>query len=138
MRALMKWILAQNKHWENFSVTQKSFLGDRRTCDLLIPSLDPREWHKPSLVTILGLREDHQTGSWPELQRLDRTFNDAESLHGMVEEQVTCWYHHWIPGSGTDPVWLQFWASEKITKMGTGPNYSAWTELSMTQKSFMG
>ena len=68
MRALMKWILAQNKHWENFSVTQKLFLGDRRTCDLLVPSLDPRERHKPSLVTILGLREDHQTWSWPKLQ----------------------------------------------------------------------
>ena len=55
---------------------------------------------------------------------LDPTFNDAEILHGVIEEHMICWYYHWTKGGGTDPVWLRYLASETITKLGPGPNYS--------------
>ena len=55
---------------------------------------------------------------------LDPTFNNAEIIHGMREEHVTCWYHHWTKGVGTDPVCLRFLAFGTITKLGPGPNYS--------------
>ena len=68
---------------------------------------------------------------------LDPTFNDAEILHGVIEEHVTCWYHHWTLGGSTDHIGYDIW-SMRPSPMWFLAQTTAWTQLSMTQKSFMG
>ena len=55
---------------------------------------------------------------------LDPTLNDAEILHGVIEEHVTCWYHHWTLGGSTEPHRLRYLLCETLTNVVPGPNYS--------------
>ena len=55
---------------------------------------------------------------------LDPTFNDAEILHGVIEEHVTCWYHHWTLGGSREPHRLRYLLCETLTDVVPGPNYS--------------
>ena len=98
--------------------------GDRRTYDLLLPSLDPRERHRPSLVTIFGPQRRSPNLVLAQTTASTKLSMTQKFFIGVIEEHMTCWYYHWTPGGGTDPVWLRFFASETITKLGHGPNYS--------------
>ena len=55
---------------------------------------------------------------------LDPTFNDAEILHGVIEEHVTCWYHHWTLGGSREPHRLRYLFYETLTDVVPSPNYS--------------
>ena len=108
-------------------MTQKFFMGERRTYDLLVLSLDrgggDGRGTDPVWLRILASETITKLCPGPNYS-LDPTVNDAEILHGVIEEHVTCWYHHWTKGGGTDLVLLRFLASGTITKLCPGPNYS--------------
>ena len=72
--------------------------GDRRTGDLLVPSRDPGGGTDPVWLRFLGSGTKTKLGPGPNYS-LEPTFNDAEILHGVIEEHVACWYHHWMQGS---------------------------------------
>ena len=55
---------------------------------------------------------------------LGPTFNDAEILPWVIEEHVTCWYHHWTLGGSRGTHWLQNLVPETITEVDPGPNYT--------------
>ena len=54
---------------------------------------------------------------------LDQTLNHAEILHGVIEEHVTCWYHHWTLGGSTEPHRLRYLVYETLTDVVLSPNY---------------
>ena len=90
---------------------------------MLVLSLDTRGGIDPVWLRFLASEKITKLGPAPNCS-LDPTFNDAEILHGVIAEHMKCWYYHWIPVGGTDPVWLRFLESETITKLGHGSNYS--------------
>ena len=55
---------------------------------------------------------------------LGPTFNDAEILPWVIEEHVTCWYHHWTLGGSRGTHWLRNLVPETITEVDPGPNYT--------------
>ena len=68
---------------------------------------------------------------------LGPTFNDAEILPWVIEEHVTCWYHHWTLGGSRGTHWLRNLVPQTITEVDPGPNYTL-GQLSMMQKSSLG
>ena len=52
------------------------------------------------------------------------TFNDAEILRWVIEEHVTCWYHHWTLGGSRGTHWLRNLVPQTITEVDPGPNYT--------------
>ena len=50
------------------------------------------------------------------------TFNDAEILPWVIEEHVTCWYHHWTLGGSRGTHWLQNLVPQTITEVDPGTN----------------
>ena len=55
---------------------------------------------------------------------LGPTFNDAEILPRVIEEHVTCWYHHWTLGGSRGTHWLRNLVPETITEVDPGPNHT--------------
>ena len=53
---------------------------------------------------------------------LDPTFNDAEILHGVIEEHTTCWYHHWTLEGSTEPHRLRYFLCDTLTEVVPGPD----------------
>ena len=51
-------------------------------------------------------------------------FNDAEILHGVRDEHVSCKFRHLTQGGSVDPPWLRFLTSRAITNLGPGPKYT--------------
>ena len=98
-------------------------MGDRRTCALLVPSLDPRgqqgtHWLRnlvPETITEVDPGPNHTLGP---------TFNDAEILPWVIEEHVPCWYHHWALGGSRGTHWLRNLVPETITEVDPGPNHT--------------
>ena len=68
---------------------------------------------------------------------LGPTFNDAEILPWVIEEHVTCWYHHWTLGGSRGTHWLPNLVPETITEVDPGQT-THWAQLSMMQKSSLG
>ena len=55
---------------------------------------------------------------------LGPTFNDAEILPWVIEEHVTCWYHHWTLGGSRGTHWLRNLVPETITEVDPSPNHT--------------
>ena len=55
---------------------------------------------------------------------LGPTFNDAEILPWVIEEHVTCWYHHWTLGGSRGTHRLRNLVPQTITEVDPGPNYT--------------
>ena len=53
---------------------------------------------------------------------LGPTFNDAEILPWVIEEHVTCWYHHWTLGGSRGTHWLRNLVPQTITEVDPGTN----------------
>ena len=83
-----------------------------------------------------GPSDHHRSGSWPKLH-IGPTFNDAEILPWVIEEHVTCWYHHWTLGRSRGHIGYEIWSLRPSPKWILA-QITHWAQLSMMQKSSLG
>ena len=67
-------------------------------------------------------------------QTLGATFNDAEIIPWVIEEHVTCWYHHWTLGAAGGHIGYEIWSLRPSPKWILAQT-THWAQLSMMQKS---
>ena len=83
----------------------------------------PRGQQGDTLVTKLVPETITEVDPGPN-HTLGPTFNDAEILPWVIEEHVTCWYHHWTLGGSRGTHWLRKLVPQTITEVDPGPNHT--------------